>query len=108
MISYQINPEMLIRYWVLLIIVPLAVGFFILATIACLTILNHLRHSRRERNAAKQAYREDHDALGQRLPPTARGFCTQCETLTKKAFFLPDGTHLCEECYDQKFPPRLS
>ena len=83
-------PYMLIRYWILLIIVPLVVAFLFLTTIVFLTVLNHLHHSRRERNAEKQAYLEDHDVLGRRLPPTARGFCTQCETLTKKSL-LPSG-----------------
>jgi hypothetical protein len=71
-----------------------------------LTVMRMIRWKREIRRAQQEAYQEMHDEQGQRLPPVSRGICQKCGRYFEQIYYLPDGTGVCEECYQaDRFVP---
>lgn len=64
-----------------------------------LTVIRMIRWRREVRRAQQQAWEERHDEQGRVLPPVSRGICRRCGRFFERIYFLPDGSGICEECY---------
>ena len=93
---------MLMRYLLLLIIVPIAVAFMVVVFIAVLTAAKYLASRVEYSINRKIAERRRFDANGRRYPSKSRGLCDECGVMSEGVFFLPTGRRMCKTCYEAR------
>ncbi len=97
---------MLIRYFWLLIFVPIAVAFMVVVFIAALTAAKYLASRVEYSVNRKIAERRRFDANGRGYPSKGRGLCDECGGMSEEVFFLPTGRRMCKTCYEARSDAR--
>ena len=97
---------MLIRYLLLLIIVPIAVAFMVVVFIAALTVAKYLASRVEYRVNRRIAERRRLDANGRGYPSKGRGLCDECGRMSETVFFLSTGRRMCKTCYEVRSDTR--
>ncbi len=56
------------------------------------------------RRTAERERRQSRRADGSAYPPTGRGQCQACRSVSREIHYLPNGEKLCRACYDACYP----
>lgn len=83
---------------------------FLIGVVACLgvglvfifmfwTVLRTWLSAIGQRHSQRRFLDRKRDARGNPLPPTAKGLCDRCGTVSETVYYLPSGERLCEKCF---------